>query len=132
MDLLTTSVTTSASGGETYTLVGLSGEADVTNSDALRDLLDAEVAKEPRMMVIDLSGLRFMDSSALHVILRANRAMDRQGGVLSLAGPRDPVAKMLRLTAADQLIPVYASVSEAAAGLNPAGACLTSNPRGHT
>jgi anti-anti-sigma factor len=67
-------------------------------------------------MIIDLSGLRFMDSSALHVILRANRVMDRQGGVLALASPREPVAKMLRLTAADQLIPVYPSVREATAG----------------
>ena len=110
------SVTTAAAGGETYTLVELSGEADVTNSDVLRDQLDAEVAKQPGSMVIDLSGLRFMDSSALHVILLANRALDRQGGILSLAGPREPVAKMLRLTAADQLVPVYGSVSEATAG----------------
>ena len=116
MDLLTTSVATVESGGEQYTLVELVGEADVTNSDALREVLDAEVAKQPRTLIIDLSGLRFMDSSALHVILRANRAMDRQGGVVALASPRDPVAKMLRLTAADQLIPVYASVSDASAG----------------
>jgi anti-sigma B factor antagonist len=116
VDLLNTSVATLESDGEPYTLVALSGEADVTNSGALRELLDAEVAKEPRTLVIDLSELRFMDSSALHVILRANRAMDRQGGVLALAGPRDPVAKMLRLTAADQLLPVYASVDEATAG----------------
>ena len=116
MDLLTTSVTTVESDSEPYTLVELTGEADVTNSDALREVLDAEVAKQPRSMIIDLSGLRFMDSSALHVILRANRVMDRQGGVLALASPREPVAKMLRLTAADQLIPVYPSVSEATAG----------------
>ena len=114
MDLLTTSVATAD--GDPYTLVALAGEADVTNSGALRELLDAEVAKEPRTLVIDLSELRFMDSSALHVILRANRTMDRQGGVLALAGPRDPVAKMLRLTAADQLLPVYATVAEATAG----------------
>ena len=88
----------------------------MTNCDALREVLEAEVAKQPRTMIIDLSGLRFMDSSALHVILRANRSMDRQGGVLALASPREPVAKMLRLTAADQLIPVYASVREATAG----------------
>ena len=88
----------------------------MTNSDALREILDAEVAKQPRTMIIDLSGLRFMDSSALHVILRANRVMDRQGGVLALASPREPVAKMLRLTAADQLIPVYPSVREATPG----------------
>ena len=116
MDLLTTSVATVESDSEPYTLVGLTGEADVTNSDALREVLDAEVAKQPRTMIIDLSGLRFMDSSALHVILRANRVLDRQGGVLALASPREPVAKMLRLTAADQLIPVYASVTEATAG----------------
>jgi anti-sigma B factor antagonist len=116
VDLLTTSVATVESDSEAYTLVELTGEADVTNSDALRDVLDAEVAKQPRTMIIDLSGLRFMDSSALHVILRANRVMDRQGGVLALASPREPVAKMLRLTAADQLIPVYPSVSEATAG----------------
>lgn len=113
MELLTTSV--AAADGDPYTLVALAGEADVTNSGALRELLEAEVAKEPRTLVIDLSELRFMDSSALHVILRANRAMDRQGGVLALAGPRDPVAKMLRLTAADQLLPVYATVAEATA-----------------
>jgi anti-anti-sigma factor len=116
VELLTTSVSSVESGSEPYTLVELAGEADVTNSAALHDVLDAEVAKRPRTLIIDLSGLRFMDSSALHVILRANRAMDRQGGVVALACPRDPVAKMLRLTAADQLIPVYQSVSEASAG----------------
>lgn len=115
MELLTTSVATVESAAEPYTLVELAGEADVTNSDMLREVLEAEVAKQPRTLIIDLSGLRFMDSSALHVVLRVNRTMDRQGGVLALAAPREPVAKMLRLTAADQLIPVYTSVSEATA-----------------
>jgi anti-sigma B factor antagonist len=116
VDLLTASVTARESTGEPYTLVGISGEADVTNSDELRRLLDEEVALQPRTLIIDLSGLRFMDSSALHVILRANRAMDRQGGVLALVSPQEAVAKILRLTTADRLIPVFASVAEAAAG----------------
>ena len=116
MDLLTTSVATVESGSEPYTLVELVGEADVTNSDALREVLDTEVAKQPRTLIIDLSGLRFMDSSALHFILRANPTLDGLGCEVALAGPRDPVAKMLRLTAADQLIPVYQSVSDASAG----------------
>ena len=116
MDLLTASVTAVDSATDPYTLVTLTGEADVTNCDLLRELLDAEVAREPRTMVIDLGDLRFMDSSALHVILRANRTMDRHGGVLALARPGETVARMLRLTAADQLIPVYGSVAEATTG----------------
>ena len=116
MDLLTTSVATAESDTEPYTLVLLDGEADVTNCNALREVLEAEVAKQPRTLILDLSGLRFMDSSALHVILRVNRTMDRQGGVLALACPRDPGAKMLRLTAGDQLLPFGRTVDEATAG----------------
>ena len=116
VDLLTTSVTKVESVTDPYILVTLSGEADVTNSDALREILEAEVAKQPRMLVIDLGELRFMDSSALHVVLRATRTMDRHGGLVSLARPQEPVARMLRLTAADQLIPVYDSVADATAG----------------
>ena len=116
VDLLTTSVATVESDSEPYTLVKLSGEADVTNSDALREVLDTEVAKLPRSLIIDLSGLRFMDSSALHALLRVNRSLDRQGGVLALVSPQPAVAKILRLTTADRLIPVFGSVAEAAAG----------------
>jgi anti-sigma B factor antagonist len=116
VDLLTVSVTARESAGEPYTLVEIAGEADVTNTDDLRRLLDDEVSQQPRIMILDLSGLRFMDSSALHTLLRASRSMDRQGGVLALVSPQPAVAKILRLTTADRLIPVFDSVADAAAG----------------
>lgn len=80
----------------------------------LRGLLAAEVAKKRRLLVIDLSRLRFMDSAALHAISRASRDLNRDGGVLALAAPRDPVARVLNLSGADQLITVHPSVQEAA------------------
>ena len=116
VDLLTVSVAARESAGEPYTLVEIAGEADVTNTDELRRLLNDEVSQQPRVLIIDLSGLRFMDSSALHALLQASREMDRQGGVLALVSPQLAVAKILRLTTADRLIPVFNSVAEAAAG----------------
>jgi anti-sigma B factor antagonist len=116
VDLLTVTVTARESAGEPYTLVAAAGEADITNRDDLRSVLDAEVTERPVTLILDLSGLRFMDSSALHVILQANRALDRQGGVMALVAPQEAVAKMLRLTTADRLIPVFPTVAEAAAG----------------
>src|SRR2546423_393785 len=118
VDLLTVSVTARESAGEPYTLVEIAGEADVTNTDDLRRLLDEEVSQQPRTLIIDLSGLRFMDSSALHALLRVNRALDRQGGVLALVSPQPAVAKILRLTTADRLIPVFGSAAEAAAAVS--------------
>jgi anti-sigma B factor antagonist len=116
VELLAASVSAAESDGGPYTLVELSGEADVTNCAALREVLDAAVSGAPRTLVIDMGQLKFMDSSALHVILQATRTMDRQGGVLALARPTETVARMLHLTAADQLIPVYPTVGEAVAG----------------
>jgi anti-anti-sigma factor len=97
-------------------LVAVAGEADITNRDDLRGVLDAEVTQRPATLIVDLSGLRFMDSSALHVILQANRALDREGGVMALVAPQEAVAKMLKLTTADRLIPVFSSVADAATG----------------
>lgn len=116
VDLLTVTVPARESDGQPYTLMAIAGEADVTNREDLRDAFDAEVARQPHMLILDLAGLRFMDSSALHVILQANRALDRHGGMMALVAPQEAVAKMLRLTTADRLVPVYGSVADAVAG----------------
>jgi anti-sigma B factor antagonist len=115
MDLLTTSVTNGEFDGQPYTLVDLSGEADLSTSDMLRGLLEAQIARKPDKLIIDLAALRFMDSAALHVILIASRALADQGGTLALATPTRVVAAMLRLTQAARMVPVYESLQEALA-----------------
>ena len=55
-------------------LVELVGEADATSLQ-LKDVLDAEVAAGPRLLVLELSRLTFMDSWALHQILEAARKL---------------------------------------------------------
>jgi anti-anti-sigma factor len=110
---LTTSVTVHDSGQVRYTLVELAGEADVTTSDTLHALLEAEGRKNPSLLIIDLSRLSFMDSATLQAILRAHRMLGNDGGVLALVSPHNSVARILEMTEADRIVPVYASVQEA-------------------
>jgi anti-sigma B factor antagonist len=110
---LTVSVAVRSSGPQPYTLVELTGDADVTGGETLRGVLEAETRKKPGLLVIEMSGLRFMDSSALQAIVRANLALAADGGRLALVAPRDTVARVLRMTEVDQLVPVHASVEEA-------------------
>ena len=110
---LTTSVTVHDSGQAHYILVELAGEADVTTSDTLHALLDAEARKGPRLLIIDLSQLSFMDSAALQAILRVHKVLSNDGGVLALVSPHNSVARILEMTEADRVVPVYASVQEA-------------------
>ena len=109
---LTASVTVEGS----YILVELAGEADVTGIQALNALLEAETSKRPALLIIEMSALRYMDSAALHTILRAHLVLAKAGGRLALVSPRDAVARVLHMTEADQVVPVYASISDAAAG----------------
>jgi anti-sigma B factor antagonist len=99
-----------------YTLVELAGEADVTGIQALNDLLEAETSKRPGLLIIEMAALRYMDSAALHTILRAHVALGKAGGRLALVSPSDAVARLLQMTEADRVVPVYASIADAAAG----------------
>jgi anti-sigma B factor antagonist len=116
MDLLTAAVTSRESDGQPHTLIELTGEVDVTTSDTLREVLEEETSRRPHTVIIDLSGLRFMDSSALHVIFAANRELAAQGGTLALVGPQKAVATLLRVTEASQVVPIYPTLPEATAG----------------
>jgi anti-sigma B factor antagonist len=110
---LTASVTVHDFGPEPYTLVELAGEADVTGTETLHALLVSQTRKKPGLLVIDMSALRFMDSAALQVILRAHLALGKDGGRLALVSPHDTVARVLQMTEVDRVVPVYASLDEA-------------------
>ncbi len=115
MGLLRASVTVPETTGAAYTVVVLTGEVDATNSEELYKILESVVLQRPRLLIVDLSDLSFMDSTGLRMLLRATRELDQQGGVLSLASAQASVARVLQLTRADQLIPVYESVADAIA-----------------
>jgi anti-sigma B factor antagonist len=118
MDLLTVSVFRRGSAVAPYTVVTLAGELDATNNLQLRQTLEAEIAAGPRRLIVDLSDLAFMDSSALKVLLHSSRALGRNGGAFAFACPRGTVARVLELTQAGQLVPVCDSVEQAAASLS--------------
>jgi anti-anti-sigma factor len=90
----------------------LAGEADMTCRH-LKDALDAEVAAGTPLLVVDLSGLSFMDSWTLRTILAAGRELRGAGGTMALANPSRIARRVLELTEADTLVPVHDSVVEA-------------------
>jgi anti-sigma B factor antagonist len=105
----------SVSAGNSYTLVALAGESDFNTGQQLRDILASEAAKGVRYLIIDLSRLGFMDSTAVHVLLDVRVMQDDHGGALALVAPQSVVARLLSLVGADQLIPVYNSLDAALA-----------------
>lgn len=97
-------------------VVELHGELDVETAPAVRTRFDALVDGPLRVrVVVDLSGLQFMASIGLRVLLEAERRARVGGGTLALAAPRPVVARVLQLTALDEHFAVYATVVDAVA-----------------
>ena len=108
MDELRISVTTEPA----YTLVTLAGECDLHTGRRLRDVLTTEVSRGARRMILDLSGLSFMDSTGMQVLLGVRTVLNVRNGTLSLVAPQPVVARILELTGADQYLPVYGSLDD--------------------
>ena len=96
-------------------MVALAGESDVYTYDQLRGALEPEAAKGVALLIVDLSGLEFMDSTGVQILLDIQVMMNGRDGRLALAQPQATVARVLNLIGADQLIPVYDSVGDAQA-----------------
>ena len=78
----------------------LRGELDLATVSLLGEELD-RATRGTGAVVIDLSGLRFIDSSGLHVLVGAERELGASGGQLVLVrGPR-AVRRVFELTGLD-------------------------------
>jgi anti-sigma B factor antagonist len=110
--LLMFSTDLSSRGGDGHALVALRGELDLVDAASVAFAL-AMIADRDPVIVADLAGLEFIDSSGVVALARGRRRARQAGGDLVLAAPRQRVTRVLaaiRLT--DPLI-IYASADEA-------------------
>ena len=68
-----------------------------------------------KTLVLDLSGVEYIDSAGLSALLLAQRQQSHHHGDMRLAGASDEVRSLLSLTALDRVFPMYATVEEALA-----------------
>lgn len=98
-----------------YVLVALRGELDINDAMGFTRALSAAAPHSSRI-IVDLSGLTFMDCSGLNVLVSARERALQAGGDLLLAAPQQKVLRFLSLTLLIDWLPVFASVNEAANG----------------
>jgi anti-sigma B factor antagonist len=99
--------------GKLCTVVALSGESDANSDRKLHDILISEIAKGAQNLVVDLSGLGFIDSGGIQVLAVVRAMVRERGGTLILVSPQPVVGRALSLFGVDEFIPVYRSVEEA-------------------
>lgn len=88
-------------------IIAIEGDIDHHSAKYIREQIDHEIfASRCRVAVMELSGVDFMDSSGLGLILGRYTRMREVGGLLKLSNPSAQTMKILALAGADKLIPV--------------------------
>jgi anti-anti-sigma factor len=83
------------------TIIAFHGEFDYAEMTTAQDVIYAAEADDPAILLFDLTGLDFLDSSAVRVILQADgraRAQGRRLALVTGTGPPHRVLSILGLT----------------------------------
>jgi len=96
-------------------VVEVAGEVDVYTAPTLRQhLREASGGSAPRI-VVDMTEVKFLDSTGLGVLVGAMGRVKEADGTLRLVVASDHILKVLRITGLDALIPVDGDAAAAIA-----------------
>ncbi|MBW4721239.1 STAS domain-containing protein [Saccharothrix obliqua] len=95
-----------------WTVVAVSGELDADTVPVLSDHLDGTSGER---VVLDLSGVPFMDTTGLSLMLDWHRRLDGAGGQFRMASLQPSVHKLFRLTELTEVMHIHESVADATA-----------------
>jgi anti-sigma B factor antagonist len=93
-------------------VVSLAGELDLYNADEVRSALLGASASEPDVLVVDLEEVRFIDSTALGVLIEAHSRM-ADHRAFRLAAPGLETRRALEVSGLDRHFIVHDTVAEA-------------------
>jgi anti-sigma B factor antagonist len=90
------------------------GEVDMATTPQLRDELIGLVNAGDQRLVLDVSGVPFLDSTGLGVLMEVHRRLRDNSGAVALVGARPALVRLLTITNLSRALPVYRTVSDAA------------------
>jgi anti-sigma B factor antagonist len=110
-------------------VVALRGELDVADAATVAAQLTAAAARD-QLLIVDLAGLDFIDSSGIAALVRARARARQAGGDLLLAAPQRQVQRVLALTRLADAFGVHACAAGHAGPPPPApGTAAPLRPR---
>ncbi|MEV4139917.1 STAS domain-containing protein [Dactylosporangium sp. NPDC049742] len=88
------------------TVVAVTGELDVATSAELRQYLHARLDDGVTALTVDLTGVAFLDSTALSVFVGVYKRLHEAGSGLTLVAPHERLLRVFRLTALDRVFTI--------------------------
>lgn len=89
------------------------GRLNMASAPQLRAVVSERASAGQSQILIDLSGITFIDSSGLGALIGGLKTARQAGGDLRIAAPTEQVATVLGLTNLDRVLRPFATVEDA-------------------
>ena len=103
------------SGGEGVGVIAIEGELTAASEDALTAAFTEATSGGETVVLMDFSGLDYMNSGGIGLLVTLLVRANRQGQRLLACGLDDHYRQILELTRLDEAITIYADEAEALA-----------------
>jgi len=100
-------------------VVELSGEVDLHHSVELREILNRHAEEQRRALLVDFTGVTYIDSAGLATLIEYVQRTISFGGKLAVGGLSDRVRTVFELARLDQVFSLFPTRAEAKAVLSP-------------
>jgi len=90
-----------------------SGRLTVVTAPQLRTAVAERITAGDRIIIVDLSGTDFVDSSGLGALVSCLKSARQAGGDLRIVAPTEQVSMVLKMTNLDRILQPRASVADA-------------------
>ncbi len=95
------------------TVIQITGALDASSSEDFKAYANALIERDKNQLVVDLSGIPFMDSSGLGALVSLFKRVRAREGDLKLAAANETVHKVFTLTRLDRVFDLCADVETA-------------------
>jgi anti-sigma B factor antagonist len=94
----------------------LKGEIDLHVSPSVTASLNRMIEKKPERLVVDLSGVTYIDSAGLAALIGAMQKVEGYGGKFLLAGLQETVRSIFEISRLDQVFQIFPDANAALTG----------------
>ena len=88
-------------------VLAVSGELEIATADTLREAVEGAIASGAAELWVDLTHVRFMDSSGLRVLLSAQTLLRGRSKSLAVICPPGPVRRVFEVSGLEASLAIY-------------------------
>lgn len=99
------------------TILAIDGNLDAEGTQAMEEKVLALLESGETKLLFDFSGLDYINSSGLRVLVLAYQRLKKASGTVAICGVKDYIQEVFEVSGYDKIFPLYTVRADALAGM---------------